>query len=76
MADKPLADHPDEERLRQAEDEFADTLEDLSKRAVAALRAHNRIDAIVLLSQLSISTDSARQGQARAINDQMKATNP
>jgi hypothetical protein len=74
MADKPLADHPDEERLRQAEDELAETLEDLSKRAVAALRDHDRINAVVLLSQLASTSDIARRAQAKAIGDQMKAT--
>ena len=74
MVDETLADHPEEERLRQAEREMADTIEELAAKAATALREHNRTQAVVVLAQMAQTADLARHGQAAAINDQMKAS--
>lgn len=69
-----LADHPDEERLRQAEVKGATTLAGLARKASKALREHRRVDAVVLLTQLEVMVDNLRLAQRKAIDDQMKAT--
>lgn len=69
-----LADHPEEEKLRQAEVQAATTLASLARKASRALREHRRVDAVVLLTQLEVMTDNLRLGQRRAIDDQMEAT--
>lgn len=74
IAHGKLADHPEEERLRQAEVKAATTLASLARKASRALREHRRVDAVVLLTQLEVMVDNLRLAQRKAIDDQMEAT--
>jgi hypothetical protein len=69
-----LADHPEELKLRKVEQDAAETLKQLARKAARALEAHERVDAVVLLTQLEVVVDNLRKGMVVAINDQMKAT--
>ena len=66
-----LPDHPEEDRLRRSEFAAATTLSRLARRSAQALRDHNRIEAVVLLSQLELTVDRMRLAMAKAIEDQM-----
>jgi hypothetical protein len=72
MSSSMLAPHPEERRLRQAENEFADTLDELTGKITTALRKHDRIEAVTLLAQLATAAEFGRRAQA--IDDQMRAT--
>lgn len=70
-AHSPLPDHPEEDKLRGEEIQAATTLNRLAGRTAKTLREHNRIEAVVLLSQLTVVADQLRLAMRRAIEDQM-----
>lgn len=73
-AHRPLADHPEERRLRSQEVEASATLLNVARRAARSLREHRRVDAVVLLSQLELVVDNLRLAMRQAIDDQMEAS--
>lgn len=66
-----LPDHPEEAKLRGQEIDAATSLNLLAGKAAKALRGHNRIEAVVLLSQLELMSDILRLAMRKAVQDQM-----
>lgn len=66
-----LPDHPQEQDLRKAEMDLAQTLTKVAQLAAKQLRGHDRVRAAVTLAQLAQTAAHAQKAMARAVQDQM-----
>jgi hypothetical protein len=67
-----LPDHPDEDRLREAERELARTLRLLARDAEKALTRHDRVSAAVALAGLAQTAAAGQKAEVAAIQQQMR----
>lgn len=66
-----LPEHPEEKRLRKAEQELATTLRKLTKKVTDALERHDREASFAGLVTLEATAQAAKNAMAQAIQDQM-----